>query len=428
MSRSTPSRVFVGRLAGTTVFDPLGDPVGKVHDVVVLIRSQGLPRVIGFVVEVPGKRRVFLPITRVVSIAPGAVITTGLLNIRRFSQRASETLVIGQLVDRRVNLVDGSGDVVISDVAIEQQRNRDWLVTQLFVQRSAGGRGLRRRRGEQVIIDVEDVDDLAGGPEPQPATTLLSTIADLKAADVADVLHDLPMDRQLELAAELSDERLADVLEELSEDDRVAIVSAMDANRAADVLDLMQPDDAADLVNELPPDVAGSLLELMEPEEAEDVRRLIAYPERTAGGLMTTEPIVLPPESTVAVALASARRPDVTPALATMIFVVRPPLETPSGKLLGVVHIQRALREPPAVQLGSLLDVDIETVGPHDDIGKVTRLLATYNLTALPVVDDEGRLLGAISVDDVLDHLLPQDWRDADTDDTDTAMTRSAHA
>ncbi len=428
MSRSTPSRVFVGRLASTTVFDPLGDPVGKVHDVVVLIRSQGLPRVVGFVVEVPGKRRVFLPITRVVSIAPGAVITTGLLNIRRFSQRASETLVIGQLVDRRVNLVDGSGDVVISDVAIEQQRNRDWLVTQLFVQRSAGGRGLRRRRGEQVIVDVEDVDDLAGGPEPQPATTLLSTIADLKAADVADVLHDLPMDRQLELAAELSDERLADVLEELSEDDRVAIVSAMDANRAADVLDLMQPDDAADLVNELPPDVAGSLLELMEPEEAEDVRRLIAYPERTAGGLMTTEPIVLPPESTVAVALASARRPDVTPALATMIFVVRPPLETPSGKLLGVVHIQRALREPPAVQLGSLLDVDIETVGPHDDIGKVTRLLATYNLTALPVVDDEGRLLGAISVDDVLDHLLPQDWRDADTDDTDTAMTRSAHA
>src|SRR5690606_5903972 len=424
VSRTAPNRVFVGRLAGTTVFDPLGDPVGKVHDVVVLIRSQGLPRVVGCVVEVPGKRRVFLPITRVVSIAPGAVITTGLLNIRRFSQRASETLVIGQLVDRKVTLRDGSGDAVISDVAIEQQRNRDWLVTQLFVERSPGGRGLRRRRGEQLIVEVEEVVDLAGGPGPQPATTLLSTIADLKAADVADVLHDLPMDRQLELAAELSDERLADVLEELSEDDRVAIVSAMEANRAADVLDLMQPDDAADLVNELPPDVAGSLLELMEPEA---VGGPLASPERPAGGLMTTAPITLPPASTVAVALASARRPDVTPALATMVFVVRPPLETPSGKLLGVVHIQRALREPPAVQLGSLLDVDIETVGPHDDIGKVTRLLATYNLTALPVVDDEGRLLGAISVDDVLDHLLPEDWRDADTDDTDTAMTRSVH-
>ncbi|WP_152187933.1 magnesium transporter MgtE N-terminal domain-containing protein [Georgenia satyanarayanai] len=427
VSRSAATRVFVGRLAGTTVFDPLGDPVGKVHDVVVLIRTSSLPRAVGLVVEVPGKRRVFLPLSRVVSISSGAVITTGLLNIRRFSQRASETLVVGQLVDRRVPLADGSGTVVITDVAIEQQRNRDWLVTQLFVERSGASRGLRRRRGEQVIVDVGDVVDLSGDAGPQPATTLLSTMEDLKPADVADVLHDLPPDRQIEVAAELSDDRLADVLEELSEDDRVAIVSGLDANRAADVLDVMQPDDAADLVNELPPDVARSLLDLMEPEEAEDVRRLIAYEERAAGGLMTTEPIILPPEATVATALASARRPDVTPALATMVFVVRPPLETPSGRLLGVVHIQRALREPPSAQLGAMLDSDIETVGPHDEIGKVTRLLATYNLTALPVVDEERRLLGAISVDDVLDHLLPEDWRDADTEATDTAMTRSAH-
>lgn len=427
MSRSAPSRVFVGRLAGTSVFDPLGDPVGKVHDVVVLLRTKNPPRAVGLVVEVPGKRRVFLPLTRVVSISGGAVITTGLLNIRRFSQRPSETLVLGQLVDRRLTLADGSGDVVVSDVAIEQQRNRDWLVTQLFVSRVAQGRGLRRRRGEQLVVDVADLVDLIGGSEPQPATAFLATIEDLKPADVADVMHDLPVDRQLAVAAELTDERLADVLEELSDDDRVAIVSSMDAHRAADVLDVMQPDDAADLVNELPQDVARSLLELMEPEEAEDVRRLLRYEERTAGGLMTTEPLILPPESTVAVALASARRVDVPPALATMIFVVRPPLETPTGRLVGVVHIQKALRESPAVQLGTILDADVEALGPHDEIGKVTRLLATYNLTALPVVDDERRLLGAVSVDDVLDHLLPEDWRDADTDDTDTAMTRSAH-
>ncbi|QDB80104.1 magnesium transporter [Georgenia sp. 311] len=427
VSRSAPSRVFVGRLAGTPVFDPLGDPVGKVHDVVVLLRTKNPPRAVGLVVEVPGKRRVFLPLTRVVGISGGAVITTGLLNIRRFSQRASETLVLGQLVDRRLTLADGSGDVIVSDVAIEQQRNRDWLVTQLFVARTTQTRGLRRRRGEQMVVEVGDLVDLVGGSEPQPATSFLATIEDLKPADVADVMHDLPVDRQLAVAAELTDERLADVLEELSDDDRVAIVSSMDAHRAADVLDVMQPDDAADLVNELPPDVARSLLDLMEPEEAEDVRRLLRYEERTAGGLMTTEPLILPPESTVAVALASARRVDVPPALATMIFVVRPPLETPTGRLVGVVHIQKALRESPAVQLGTILDADIESLGPHDEIGKVTRLLATYNLTALPVVDDERRLLGAVSVDDVLDHLLPEDWRDADTEDTDTAMTRSAH-
>ena len=425
-NRSAPSRVFVGKLAGTNVFDPLGDQVGKVHDVVVLLRTDAQPRAVGMVVEVPGKRRVFLPFTRVVSIKPGAVITTGLLNIRRFVQRARETLVVGELIDRRVTLADGSGDVVITDVALELQRSRDWLVTQLSVRRETG-RGLRRRRGEQLIVETAEVLSLSGDAGPQPATTLLATIEDLKAADVADVLHDLPEDRRLHVASELSDERLADVLEELGEDDRVSIVARLDAERAATGLGAMQPDDAADPINELPDETAGALLELMEPEEAADVRRLAAYDERTAGGLMTTEPLILPPEATVAVALASARREDVTPALATMIFVVRPPLETPTGRLLGVVHIQAALREPPNSQLGSLLDHDVETVGPHDPLGTVTRLLATYNLTALPVVDDGHRLLGAISVDDVLDHLLPEDWREADAEDTDTAMTRSIH-
>ena len=429
VSKPGPNRVFVGRLAGTHVFDPLGDPVGRVHDVVVLVRQANAPRAVGLVVEVPGKRRVFLPLSRVVSISPGAVITTGLLNIRRFSQRASETLVLGQLVDRRVEMSDGSGAVVVNDAAIEHQRNRDWLVTELFVQRSVPGRGrgLRRRRGEQLIVGVDEIVSLAHTERHQEVTALLTSIEGLKSADVADILHDLPEQRRVELAAALSDEHLADIIEELGDDDRVAIISGLGTSRAAAVLDAMQPDDAADLVNELPPDTASALLELMAPEVAEDVRRLIAYDEHTAGGLMTTEPLILPPESSVAVALASARRVDVTPALATMIFVVRPPLETPAGRLLGAVHIQRALREAPHVQLGTILDHDIETVGPHDEIGKVTRLLATYNLTAVPVVDDEHRLLGAISVDDVLDHLLPQDWRDADEDETDIAMTRSAH-
>ncbi|MDD9205292.1 CBS domain-containing protein, partial [Georgenia sp. 10Sc9-8] len=221
--------------------------------------------------------------------------------------------------------------------------------------------------------------------------------------------------------------RLADVLAELGEEDRVAVVAGLDVERAADVLDQMQPDDAADLVSELPSTTAAALLERMEPEEAADVRRLLAYDQLTAGGMMTTEPLILPPEATVAQALAHARRPGVTPALAAVVFVVRPPLETPTGRLLGAVHLQRALREPPHQLLGSMLDRDIEAVRPVDGIGTVTRLLATYNLTALPVVDEENRLLGAVSVDDVLDHLLPDDWRQADERVTDEAMTRSAN-
>ncbi|WP_127130462.1 magnesium transporter MgtE N-terminal domain-containing protein [Georgenia sp. SYP-B2076] len=423
---SAPSRVYVAKLAGTAVFDPLGDQVGRVHDVVVLIRPKGVPRAVGLVVEVSGKRRVFLPLTRVTSIDAGAVITTGLLNIRRFARRATETLAVAELLDRQVTFRDGSGVGIVEDLALEQQRNGDWYVTRLFVRRQGRG-GLGLRRGEAVVVAVDDVTGLGASPAQQGATALLATLENLKPADIADVLRDLPDTRRLEVASELDDERLADVLEELGEDDRVQIVSGLDLERAADVLDVMQPDDAADLVSELPTERARELLDRMEPEEAEDVRRLLAYEEHTAGGLMTTEPIVLPPEATVATALAHARRHDVTPALAAMVFVVRPPLETPTGRFLGVVHLQEALREPPHELLGGLLDKDVDALAPEDDIGKVTRLLATYNLTALPVVDDARRLLGAVSVDDVLDHLLPDDWRDADDAVTDETMTRSAH-
>ncbi|MFC7406429.1 magnesium transporter MgtE N-terminal domain-containing protein [Georgenia alba] len=432
MSQPTPraattSRVYLARLKGTPVFDPLGDQVGRVHDIVVVMRLKGAPRVVGLVVEVTGKRRVFVPLTRVTSIDPGAVITTGLLNIRRFEQRATETLVVAELLDRQVTFRDGSGTGTVKDVAMELQRNRDWDLTKVFVRRGGRGGLMGRRRGEGVVVDIQDVTGLARTAAQQGATSLLATLEDLKPADLADVLHDLPDARRLEVAASLPDERLADVLEELGEDDRVAIVSALDAERAADVLDAMEPDDAADLIGELPEAKAAELLERMEPDEAEDVRRLLEYEQYTAGGLMTTEPLILPPEATVATALAHARKEDVTPALAAMIFVVRPPLETPTGRLLGVVHLQRALREPPHELIGAILDKDIEQLLAEDDIGKATRLLATYNLTALPVVDEDRRLLGAVSVDDVLDNLLPDDWRGADEEVTDEAMTRTAH-
>lgn len=422
---SAPTRVYVARLAGTSVFDPIGDEVGKVHDVVVVIPLKGVPRAVGLVVEVTGRRRVFVPLTRVTGIEPGAVITTGLVNIRRFEQRSSETLVVSQLLDRAVTLRDGSGRATIEDVAIEQQRNRDWLVTKLFVRRRAPGALLRR--GPTFVVDVVDVTGLGPTAEQQGASSLLASLGDMKPADLADVLHDLPDERRNEVASELDNDRLADVLEELGDEDRVAIVSSLEASRAADVLDVMQPDDAADLVSELPESMAAELLGLMEPEEAEDVRRLLAYDERTAGGLMTTEPIILGPEATVATALAHARRRDVNPALSTMIFVARPPLETPTGRFLGVVHLQRALREPPHEPLGSFLDTDVEAVTPEDTISRVTRLLATYNYTVLPVLDEDRRLLGAISVDDVLDNLLPEDWREAEDEVTDNADLRLHH-
>ena len=417
----------MARLIGTSVFDPLGDEVGKVHDVVVLLQMRGEPRAVGFVIEVSSRRRVFLPLSRITAIEPGAVITTGLMNIRRFTQRHVETLVVGELLDRVVTMRDGSGNVTVRDVAIERDRGMDWKVTRLFVQRASTG-PLGLRRGETFTVRPDEVSGLAASADQQGATALLATLEDLKAADLADVMRDLPQDSQMRVAAELTDERLADVLEELGNEDAVALLSRLEAGRAAHVLDAMQPDDAADLVADLPQLKATELLGLMEPEEAEDVRRLMAYDEYTAGGLMTTEPIILPPESTVATFLAQSRKAEVPPALAAVGFVCRPPLESPTGKFVGMIHFQRALRERPQRMVGSIVDTDVDSVRPEDSIGTVTRLLATYNLTALPVLDDAGRLLGAVSVDDVLDHLMPDDWRVADEAVTDETIERGANA
>jgi Mg/Co/Ni transporter MgtE len=174
----------------------------------------------------------------------------------------------------------------------------------------------------------------------------------------------------------------------------------------------MEPDDAADLLADLPPEQAEQLLQLMEPDEAAPLRRLLSYDENTAGGMMTTEPVILAPEATIAEALAMVRREELAPALATMVYVCRPPLEVPTGRYLGLVHIQRLLREPPHAPVGSIIDKEMDPLPAHASLEMITRTLATYNLVSVPVVDEDGRLLGAVTVDDVLDHILPEDWRE----------------
>ena len=426
------ARVFVARLAGLAVFDPIGDQVGRVRDVVAVFGAgPAPPRAIGLVVEVPGRRRVFVPIARVTSMDAGQVITTGLVNLRRFEQRPSETLLLGEMLDRSVSLRnsgnrgggdgDGDGDqVTIEDLSIEATRsNREWRVTKVFVRRGRPGRltGRLRRRGDAFLVDFQNVSDLGVVEQRQGAANLLAAFDELKAADLAEVIHELLPQRRIEVAAALDDERLADVLEELPEDDQVAILSELGSDRAANVLEAMQPDDAADLLSELPPEQAEQLLALMDPSEAADVRRLLAYADDTAGGLMTSEPVVLPPDASVAEALAQVRRQELSPALAAAAYVCRPPLDTPTGRYLGMVHIQRMLREPPGTSVGNLVDRDVEPLSTSAPLSHVTRHLAVYNLVALPVTDAAGRLVGAVTVDDVLDHLLPDDWRDPRTAD-----------
>ena len=418
MTAGSSARVFVSHLSGIGVFDPAGDPIGKVRDLVVVLRhDREPPRVLGLVMEVPPRRRIFLPMTRVTSIDAGQVVVHARLDLRRFQQRPGESLVIGELFDRRVT-VRRNGDVaIVVDAGLDLDRNRDWRITKLHVARPHRG---FRRRGDAATVEWADVDGLTvGSVEEQGVDSLMATMDTLRPADLANVLQDLPHKRRLEVARNLEDQRLADVLEELPEDDRVAILTGLGIERAADILEEMEPDDAADLLGELPPEQAEQLLEEVQPEDAADLRRLLSYGDLTAGGMMNPEPILLPPDATVAEALARVRSPEISPSLAAQVYVVRPPLDTPSGKFLGVAHFQRLLREPPSRLVSAVVDTSLEPVGPQAPLSTVTRYFATYNLVAMPVVDERDRLLGAVTVDDVIDHMLPEDWRDLDAEPED---------
>ena len=406
---TTPPRVYAARLVGLPIFDPQGDQVGKVRDLVVALRSEAQPRVLGMVAEVFGRRRIFVPMTRVTNIDSGQVYTTGLLNMRRFEQRSTETLVIGQMLDRHVTVPNTGVTGTVFDVAMEQARNRDWVLSRVAVQEPAKG---FRRRGQTHVVEWRDVEGLTERQEAQGATHLIAALNEMRPADAANMIHDLPPERRTAVVAALDDERLADVLEELPDEDQVEILEHMDSERAANVLEEMSPDDAADLIKDLDPETAATLLRLMEPDEAADVRRLMSYAEHTAGAMMTPEPVILGPDATIADALAHVRNPELSPALAALVYICRQPLEAPTGRFLGVAHIQRLLREPPSTLVAGVLDNSMDPLRPSATIDQVAAHLATYNLVAAPVVDDVGRLIGAVTVDDLLDHMLPENWRD----------------
>ncbi len=412
---SSTQAVFISRIRGLPIVDDAGDTVGKVRDVVAQRRAlSNAPRVKGLVVELFARHRIFVPMARVRGIDAEQVVINGVVNTRRFARRESEILIIDDLFDRPVNRVDTKAPAVIFDVGIQPVRNHEWELAEVALRDAATTKRFGRR-GHVTIVDWSTIELLVTGPG-QGTDQLLARLEDMKAADVARELHELTPERRAEVANALDDQKLADAMEELPEDEQVALIGILDAERAADILEEMDPDDAADLIGEMSPEQAEELLARMEPEEARDVRRLLNYDEFTAGGMMTPEPVILPPDATVADALARVRHEDLTPALAAMVFVCRTPLETPTGRFLGPVHIQRLLREPPSTLVSALVDSDLEPLYDQANLYAVSRYFATYNLVNAPVIDKEHRLIGAITVDDVLDHVLPSDWRGAQLD------------
>lgn len=407
---TSSTSVFISRIRGLPVVDSGGDQIGKVRDVVIQVRTAGrAPRAKGLVVELFARQRIFVNMARVQSVGAMQIVISGTINTRRFTRHDAETLVIDDLFDRRVRRGSATEAYTVYDISMREVRSREWELTEVAL---ADGRTRGfRRRPHVTIVDWSEVDVLSLDSTDREHDQKLAELEDMHAADVARELHDMDPERRAQVVRALDDAKLADALEELPEDEQIEVISTMEVERAADILEEMDPDDAADLIAELNEDKAEELLSRMQPEEAKDVRRLLVYEEFTAGGLMTPEPVIMAPDDRVADALAVVRNVDLTPALAAMVHVCRPPMETPTGRFLGSVHIQRLLREPPSMLISQLIDSDVEPLPPDAPIEVVSRHFATYNLVNVAVVDADQHLVGAVTVDDVLDHMLPDDWR-----------------
>lgn len=393
---STPP-AFVSRLVRLALVDGDGGPVGRVQDV-VLVPSGTELRVLGFVAQFQ-RRHIFVNVARVSEIsATGVRLRGGTVDMRSFVQRPGEKLAVRDLFDTRI------GDEYLTDLAITPgPDNAFWFVTRAAL----GRRGPLRRRAPHVV----PWEQVAGHFASTPEEAQVAELRDLHPTDVVTRLQSLPLARRQQVMALLADEQVADLLEEMPDEEAVRLIETLDLDRAAHILEEMEPDDAVDLLADLEEGDRAELLTRMRPEESTPLRRLLAYDEDTAGGLMTPEPVVLGHTTTVAEALAQIRMREQPAELAAQVFVTQPPTSTPTGRYLGVVGFQRLLREPPATLLGECVNDTHEPVAPDLPLREVAERLASYDLLAIPVCDQAGRLVGAVTVDDVLDHVLPEGWR-----------------
>lgn len=400
--------IYAFRVMRLPLLDAGGAPIGRIDDIVAIPGRIGTgrepaipPRIVGFVAN-SQRRRIFVNANRIAELnGDGARLRSWDVDLNPFKPRPGELLIGEELIDRHI------GDETVSDIAIRAQddaRSPYWVIDKVRLARKS----TLRRRPSYRLVDFDEVPALFDAPTAMQAEA--ARLRDFHPAEVAAVVRALPIDQRRQLAEAMDDERLADVLEELSEEEQVRIVEQLDRDRLVGVFDEMEYDDLADLIGEMAPADQERMLGVMDVDDADVVRRLLSYEEGTAGGLMTPEVIILGADATVAEALAQIRDPDWVVSIAAQVFVTQAPYKAPTGRLIGVVHFQRLLREPPHMELGRLV-ADDPTVGPGATDREVAEMLASYDLLAVSVVDEAGRFLGAVTVDDVIDRMLGVGWR-----------------
>ncbi len=394
--------IWAFRVMRLPLRDAGGATIGRLQDVVAVPGLPGeLPRVTGFVAEIQ-RRRIFVNANRLADLqAHGARLRSWDVDLNPFKSRPGEVLVGRDVIDHRV------GEEAVSDVAlapVEDARGHGWQIAKVRLMR----RNLLRRKPSFRLVDVDEVPGLF--PPISAAAAEAARLRNMHPSEVAAVVRALPLAHRRQLAAAMDDERLADLLEELPEAEQIGLIEGLDLDRLVGVLDEMEFDDLADLLGEMSGEEQRRILEAMDADDAAVVRQLLSYEEATAGGMMTPEMIVLGPTATVADALAQIREPDWVVSIAAQVFVCHAPFKPPTGRLLGTAHFQRLLREQPSTELRNCVAEDPVVTPDTSDVA-VAELLASYDMLAVAVCDPSGSLLGAVTVDDVLDRQLGVGWR-----------------
>ena len=399
--------MFTSRLAGRPLLDGDGRAFARVRDVVLWPvagspAGNEAPRALGLVVQLR-RRNIFVGFGRVREVSvEGAQLLGGTVDLDPFTLRTGEILA-SSLYGKPA----AGGTVADVAIAHTERRRAGWEVTALAI---SHGRGLLatglHRHGPDVVPWQDGRELFLAGPLAEQ----LSSLREMSPADLATAVEGMPLARRSQIAAALNDDELADLLEELPESDQIRLLDTLEFERSADVVEEMQPDDAADLLGEMSAEQRERLLTAMQEVQADELRRLLRYDKATAGGLMTSQPLVFAPDASVAEVLARVRDPGLSATSAAQVYVCEPPLTTPTGRYLGTLGFQRLLRRAPSIPVGECIETRV-FVRPDLPQAKLAAQIAAYNLISVAVCDDDGRLLGAVTVDDMLDRLLPTGWR-----------------
>ncbi|MDP9026915.1 MAG: CBS domain-containing protein [Actinomycetota bacterium] len=403
---STPDETrYLSDLLGQNVRDGTGKVLGRVRDLIVRLRGEDYPLLTALIVAV-GSESIYVPISDVVALEAGQVtLTSARLDVRPFARRAGEVLLSADVLGHRLIDVENTDFVRARDVRL-RRADRDWVVVGLDVRRRRWFPSTDRSR---ISRDWKSFEALIGHAPTLLFRSSFGRIRRFRPAEIADLLENATPPEQTELLAQVHDdpELEADVFEELDEDRQAQLLRTRPIDEVAGVLARMRADDAADAVAQLPQDRRQPVLDLLPPGQRTKILTLLGYNTATAGGLMTLEYLALPERATIDDALERIKTSTgQQPEALTTIYIL-----DDDGHLNGGLTLVEALQHDPATVLGDVAGSDPVHAFPGDDIVDITTRMADFNLLTLPVVDEEHRLLGIITVDDALEAAIPEDWR-----------------